>query len=297
VALIDSPDEARELARAICADIASYARSFVAAGTDISPQVQEGRALYLSRVAPGLGMVFDEALLEHAAEIDLRTLSGSALGTLNASSLGLSLLDDEESRRIRAELQRTPRSEAVGVESGALVRVTGRVVGRTPRLTTPIGGKPCVLYVLEAGEGLRDPEPESRQPPWSRFPLEMRASDFVVDDGTATVVVQPRGARASLQFRDGDWRLEPAVAHRDFLVSRGRRSPLLDEAPRRRQRFIHFRETTLAEGDRVTIMGVASREPDPSPEAVLIPYRASPQRYVFRAAERSPLFIFQEARR
>jgi len=294
--LIHQADEALDLARAICTDIAAYARSFVAAGTDLSPQVQEGRALFLSRVIPELALVFDEALSERAADLDLRALSQQALGTLAARAAGPVVLDDEEARRIGLELHRIPRADAAGVEAGALVKITGRVVARRPALSTPIARRPCVLYVLEAGEGVKDPPPESARPPWSRLPLEVRAADFAVDDGTATAVVQTRGARAALKFRDEDWRLEPAAARRDFLLSRGRRSPLPGEDGAGSRRFIHFRETTLGDGDRVTILGHAAREPAPDGGAASVPYRAFERRCVFRAGT-SPLFIVQETRR
>jgi hypothetical protein len=294
VALINQADEARDLARAICEDIASYAGSFVAAGTDISPQVQEGRALYSSRVVPELGLIFDEALLEVKNAINLRALSDKALGTLRERT-GLRLVSEEESWQLRARLLRTARSQAAAVESGALVKVSGRVVARARPLAAPISGRPCVLYVVEAGEGFRDPGPLALKAPWSSLPLETRAAEFAVDDGSGTVLVQPAGAEACLQFRDGDWRLEAAAAHRDFLAARGRASPPFDDDPRGRPRLLHFRETTLGDGDRVTVLGVAAREADPVPDAPSVPYRGTPQRCVFRATK-SPLLIVQTAR-
>ncbi|MDP1828682.1 MAG: hypothetical protein Q8L48_35780 [Archangium sp.] len=70
--MIDEADKARRLARAICADVMLYNGTVKDAPIDqraalISAPVQEGRALFTSRVSPALLQVFEEAVEELVA--------------------------------------------------------------------------------------------------------------------------------------------------------------------------------------------------------------------------------------
>jgi hypothetical protein len=71
--LIDSPDQARRLARAIISDVAIYNREKVEAGIKndnvfelLTEQLDEGRQHYMSRVAPELAAsnIFDIAIVD-----------------------------------------------------------------------------------------------------------------------------------------------------------------------------------------------------------------------------------------
>lgn len=60
-ALIETPEAANRLARAICSDVALYNEEKVVRGLQqdsffdlLSEELEEGRALYRSRVSPGL---------------------------------------------------------------------------------------------------------------------------------------------------------------------------------------------------------------------------------------------------
>lgn len=65
--MIDDAEKAKKLAQAICADIALYngevknAPLAQRAGLIAAP-IEEGRALFASRVAPSLGWILDEAI-------------------------------------------------------------------------------------------------------------------------------------------------------------------------------------------------------------------------------------------
>lgn len=75
MALIDDPDKARRLARAICADIVLYEGARVRAAVraeraeSLQRPVAEGRALYVSRVTPELYDLFDEALAAMTSQL------------------------------------------------------------------------------------------------------------------------------------------------------------------------------------------------------------------------------------
>ena len=61
MALIDTPEAAVRLARAICSDLALYNEAKIVQGIEqdsffelLKPEIEEGRELYRSRVAPEL---------------------------------------------------------------------------------------------------------------------------------------------------------------------------------------------------------------------------------------------------
>jgi hypothetical protein len=69
--LVDDPEKARRIARAICGDIALYGEpKLAAAGAKadrlavLAKEIEEGRALFSRRVDPALAGLFDEALRE-----------------------------------------------------------------------------------------------------------------------------------------------------------------------------------------------------------------------------------------
>lgn len=73
MSLIDNPDQARRLARAIISDIAIYNREKVERGIKednifelLAEDIEEGRQHYLSRVAPELAVasIYDLALVD-----------------------------------------------------------------------------------------------------------------------------------------------------------------------------------------------------------------------------------------
>ena len=69
--LIENPDQARRLARAILSDVAIYNREKVEAGIKndnlfdiLTDELEEGRQHYNSRVAAGLSNYFDLAIVD-----------------------------------------------------------------------------------------------------------------------------------------------------------------------------------------------------------------------------------------
>ncbi len=64
MALIDEPDAARRLARAVCADIRLYNAEEIAKGGDLSSAIAEGRTFFAARVTPAHHGVFEEAVRE-----------------------------------------------------------------------------------------------------------------------------------------------------------------------------------------------------------------------------------------
>jgi hypothetical protein len=62
MSLIEDEAKATRLARAIAADIELYNEAAITAGTDLTPQIQEGRELFRSRVVPAFHAVFEDVI-------------------------------------------------------------------------------------------------------------------------------------------------------------------------------------------------------------------------------------------
>src|SRR5690349_6735423 len=64
VAVIETEEAAKRLARVIVSDIELYNRDKFRAGADLSDAIREGLALFRSRVAPGLVPIFETVLAD-----------------------------------------------------------------------------------------------------------------------------------------------------------------------------------------------------------------------------------------
>lgn len=86
MSLIEDPKQAEQLASAILDDITLENESRVIASrdltTDLAKEIDEGRALFQSRVAPSLHRVFDEELLPwqgHARDRAIKYTGGERM--------------------------------------------------------------------------------------------------------------------------------------------------------------------------------------------------------------------------
>lgn len=185
---------------------------------------------------------------------------------------------DQRLRRAAEKLPVTAMRDAV---EGRPVKVMGIVDLPRPPLVAPISGRGCAGWAVdlqEEGDG------------WQTVLTEWHAEDFVIVDETghaARIVV----AKAELVYEldaaaTASWSEPPSERVRAFLARHGRRpaGPFAAGAYR-------CCEGIIEHGERVTVVGVARRELDPSPRAVDGSYREAPMRLVFDAAD-GPLLIF-----
>jgi hypothetical protein len=81
LSLIEEEDKARRLAHAIMADITLYNSDRLAHAMDperdLAEQLEEGRQLFQSRVAPGLHAVFEDGVRKWASEARARATPGA----------------------------------------------------------------------------------------------------------------------------------------------------------------------------------------------------------------------------
>ncbi len=196
-----------------------------------------------------------------------------AAGSWIASLVGR----DARLRRAAEKLPVTPMRDVV---DGRPVKVMGTVDLPRPPLVAPISGRGCAGWAVDLQE---------QADGWSTVVTQWHAADFVIVDETghaARIVV----ARADVVYEldaaaTASWSEPPGERLRAFLAKHGRavEGPL--SSPYR------CCEGIIEHGERVTIVGTARRELDPSPRALDGSYREAPTRLVFDAAD-GPLWIF-----
>src|SRR5262249_41238985 len=129
----------------------------------------------------------------------------------------------------------------------------------------PLTRRACVHYELELQGAARGrprirPGVVTRLPPRSR---DVRSVAFAIDDGTGRALIDPDGADVTVEISVRQMSIgEPTELQRRLAAMHGI-SP----------RETLFREGVLAIGDRVSIIGVALREPDPDGAARATGYR------------------------
>lgn len=206
---------------------------------------------------------------------------GSAVGAVGVSWLAHWLRRDVRIRRKVARLPLTPMRE---VTDGQRVKVSGIVELRHPPLTGPLSGRPCAAWSVV----LQRPSDGG----WRTIIRDWNAVEFVIvdDGGMAARVTESRAEvvyELDVEVESG-WDKAPAERLREVLKQYGHE---LEGSSGRPSQY-RVREGIIEHGERVTVVGVASREPDPSPRAFGGgAYRELPQRLVLTAGGKEPLYI------
>ena len=179
------------------------------------------------------------------------------------------------SRRAIAERANTAIAALRESAPAKLAKITGVVSAREPLLTSPISGRACVGYRITIHQ-----RPEAH--PEHQGVLVVRREawpSFLVNDDTGTVVAEGPFS-ILLDPDDGGWTNLPASVY-----------ALLQEANVRLDKEFAFRETLLAPGNRVALVGRPSLEVDPAGQSSL---REPPQLYVFRGSEAEPVALIDD---
>jgi hypothetical protein len=104
---------------------------------------------------------------------------------------------------------------------------------------------------------------------------------FAIDDGTGRALIDPRGAELAIEISERQMTLgEPTEIQRRLAATHGI-SPGANL----------FREGILAIGARVSVIGMAVREPDPDGAARATDYRCTPTRLRVSGTPARPLRI------
>jgi hypothetical protein len=168
-------------------------------------------------------------------------------------------------RRVRA----APRTAIRDLDDGALARITGRVVtldGQT--LAAPFTGKPCVYFSVSTMFHGSPPQ---------LFGSNQQGVPFLLVSGDHRAVVEPDHARMSL-----------GTHHRT-------RSPATHFMYRQNMNgYIERRESVIAPGDELVIVGVGIGEPDPERPPSALFRGTTARRFRFTGSEDAPLLVSDE---
>jgi hypothetical protein len=156
--------------------------------------------------------------------------------------------------QLKRQLGALPRRTLADLPEGTPARIVGKADVLEDTLEAPLTGRRCLYYtaIVEVSDG-RD---------WREIIREDRAVMFLIDDGTARAIVDPRESKVALDF-DG------ASASGTFDNPTEREQAFLDEheTSSRHGRFnrnLRYREAAIGVGETIAIFGAAVREPDPS---------------------------------
>jgi hypothetical protein len=203
--------------------------------------------------------------------------------------------DDEEVGKLRAQppplvpIQEAPRvggpsrraiterqSTAIAaLNEGEPAKISGVVSAREPLVISPISGRACVGYRIAIHQR-PEAHPEHtgvlvvRREAWPSF-LVRDDSGTAVVDGPFSILLDPD---------DGGWTNLPASVY-----------TLLQEANVPLDKEFAFRETLLAPGDRVAVVGRPSLEIDPAGQGAL---REAPRLFVLRGSEEEPVAVIDD---
>jgi hypothetical protein len=197
-----------------------------------------------------------------------------------AAAIVLAALPSPE-RAIALRVRRGAPARLADLTDGAVAAVSGRVRASSPEpaMAAPLSRRACLYYEVEVQAF------DASSIMWVTVHAEARGRAFLLDDGSATALVEAGGWRIAV---DRLAAFAPAEGPRAQPVERLLARRGLDWLCRRRLRV---RERVLCEGQRVGLLGACMREPDPDPAAAPGGYRASALRPVLRAGRRAPLYI------
>jgi hypothetical protein len=173
-------------------------------------------------------------------------------------------------RRARRALRGKARAAIGGVKHGDWAKITGVVIPLEPLLTSPIGQQACVGFRLDV-ESVGGAAPATSR--------RDACGVFGIGDDTGMVRVEGPfllGLAATGELST----IRPSLL--DLAEAAGAPPLVLPAEP-----GFAYREALLKPGDRVTVFGLASREPDPTEHAL----RSAPVVLRMRGSTAQPVIV------
>jgi len=182
--------------------------------------------------------------------------------------------------RHRLRLRAIPESQVSGLSPGRRGKVVGKAALATPgstALKAPITGRSCVFYLLDIDEWQN-----GRRSPLLR---EQSTASFRIEDRVGSAIVEPTHAQAVLKsgLRRGHNSDFPKE-HKALLSQHD--LTMLDELGELRS--LTFRETIIAPGDAICVLGHVEQRSDPSGAPS---YSERPVALILRSQDNVPLLL------
>jgi len=199
-----------------------------------------------------------------------------ALGLIFVLGLGYRGWPDARSRALSA-LRRAPNVAIAEIEDGRWAKITGVVSALGPPMTSPFSDQPCIGFRLLV---------ESVKPGLAPGVLaQEECGAFSIEDDTGKVYVD--GPCLFGLDAEADWAIVPPDRRRyveDALAKAG-----LPIAGTLYGLGYAFREAVLKPGDRVSVLGLVSFEPDPTEPAA--GFRSPSIRAHLRGSKEEPVVV------
>ena len=100
-----------------------------------------------------------------------------------------------EAKELRRALTDARRVDVQSAKEGDVAKVVGRVESIGPLLTSPLGGRPCVLYDVLVEQYWSNGRGGGG--PWVTLVRETKGTDFVLHDGTGHARVRTEAVHRS----------------------------------------------------------------------------------------------------
>jgi hypothetical protein len=174
----------------------------------------------------------------------------------------------------RRTIEKRESTSIAALEEGGSAKIRGVAAAREPLLTSPVSGRACIGYRITIHQRkavhVEDGVLVVRREAWPSFLLTDDTGTAAVE-GPFSILLDPD---------DGAWASLPPSVY-----------ALLEEAKVPLEKEFVFRETLLAPGDRVAVLGRPSLEIDPAGRGS---FREPPRLYVLRGSEDEPTAVIDD---
>jgi len=154
------------------------------------------------------------------------------------------------------------------VKEGAWVKVTGNVAALGPLMASQVSGRECIGFWCEVDDTVRELNGVLRKEDCGVFSIADKTGQVIVD---GPFIFAPEIAT--------EWSLDPDE-HQDFLEEIGAPTDI---------RAAKVREELLQPGDRISVIGLAFLEPDPTSASA--GFRAAPLVLHLRGSDGRPVIL------
>ncbi len=180
--------------------------------------------------------------------------------TLGLTAIGIIPVLMHRTRRFRRELKRYRLWRLSEIPDGRYGRIVGRAHPIGEALIAPMTGRRCVYYDIKVEAKGIAPTPTKM----TVIAAESRAAPFLLVDATGRAIIDPAGADMLVSFNArsdfGNQIYEVTPAHIELFARHGRTVTGGVYGTE-----LRFREAVILVEDMITVLGVATREPDPDP--------------------------------
>lgn len=162
-----------------------------------------------------------------------------------------------DSQKIKRALRNAALFSIEDFPDGTQGKVAGDLVLSDRELVAPLSGRLCAYYCIKVEEY----RSHGKSGSWYDIINEEDSVDFVLDDGTGRAIVMVAGAKTAIttdhESNSGTFD-NPTRTERNYLESHGKEGQgwVFNKK-------LRYTEAILEPGERVSVFGYGSKEPDP----------------------------------